>query len=223
MTENPAAQKVAKGLAANPAVQNAVKNEVKKEIMGGSSAPPPPPVAPGWASEKSTPTSPSAKKDVENQKPTEAVTDYPMEAETLAQMGKYHLFLRLMYIAAAIFMSFAAALSLAGQSDLGKAFFAIYVMIFCTLICCFEAALSAIARVLAINFGFLYTMYGRLAFILFICFMSYSLGLLGLIAMCVMLVVMCYHFFIIYKFPRFEEYLRKKHYYEGRREASQQK
>lgn len=148
---------------------------------------------------------------------------FVMEEEELKEMGKYHLALRVLYITAATFMGVAAGLSFVGQTHLGKLFFAVYVIVFCILICCFECALSFVARLLAVNFGFMYTIYGRLIFISLVCFMSYTLGLLGIVAFAFMAAVMFYHFFIMWKFPRFEEYLRKKHYYEGRREAAQTK
>ena len=67
------------------------------------------------------------------------------------------------------------------------------------------------------NFGFLYTFVGRFVFILFVGFMSFSLGLYGQIAMAVLYAALLLHLFIMYRFPRFEEYLRKKHFYEGRK------
>ena len=73
-----------------------------------------------------------------------------------------------------------------------------------------------VSRLLAINFGFLYTLSGRWTFLLFVGFMSFSLGNIGIAAMCALYVVGLFHVYIMWKFPRFEEYLRKKHYFEGR-------
>eukprot|EP01034_Spumella_vulgaris_P021923 gene21923-28002_t len=85
------------------------------------------------------------------------------------------------------------------------------------MICCFEFALNAIAKLIAVNFGFMYSMSGRLIFLLFVGFMSFQVSLFGKIAMGILYGVGCFHAFIMWKFPRFEEYLRKKHYYEGKR------
>eukprot|EP01034_Spumella_vulgaris_P028278 gene28278-35115_t len=50
--------------------------------------------------------------------------------------------------------------------------------------------------------------------------MSFQISLFGKIVMGILYAVGCFHAFIMWKFPRFEEYLRKKHYYEGRRSAA---
>ena len=135
-------------------------------------------------------------------------------------MGKYHLVLRILYGLVATLMAIAAALSLQNQTNIGKGFFAVYTMIFCLLICCFELGLSAIARTLAVNFGFLYTLHGRIIFILFLGFMAYGLSLFGIISMCCLYAVLVFHLYIMYRFPKFEEYLRRKHYYEGKRSSA---
>ncbi len=71
------------------------------------------------------------------------------------------------------------------------------------------------ARLIAINFGFMYSLSGRCIYLLFVGFMSFQLYTLGKVAMGALYGVGLFHFYIMWKFPRFEEYLRKKHYYEG--------
>ncbi len=155
-------------------------------------------------------------------------------------MRQYHLALRLAYVASTVFMAVAAVLCLEDSPDAGQVFMSGYVFFFAVLICCFEFALNvsissysfisisliissslspvcqSIARLIAVNFGFLYSLTGRVPFLLFVGFMCFSLGTWGIIAMCVLYLVGMFHFYIMYKFPRFEEYLRKKHYFEGR-------
>lgn len=77
-----------------------------------------------------------------------------------------------------------------------------------------------VARTIAVNFGFMYTLSGRLIFLLFVGFMVFSLGTIGIVAMCVLYAVGLFHAYIMWKFPRFEEYLRKKHFFEGRQAAT---
>lgn len=62
----------------------------------------------------------------------------------------------------------------------------------------------------------MYTLSGRGTFLLFVGFMVYSLSLMGKFAMGALYAVGLLHLYIMYRFPRFEEYLRKKHYFEGR-------
>jgi len=128
-------------------------------------------------------------------------------------MQRWHLILRVSYFASAALLGLAGGLLLSKSPTIGQFFFAVYVMWFALLICCFEIGLSCVARLIAINFGFLYTMPGKLAFLLFVGFMSFSLELVGQIAMAVLYACYIFQIFIYCKFPRFEEYLRKTHYF----------
>lgn len=78
------------------------------------------------------------------------------------------------------------------------------------------------SRLIAVNFGFLYTLSGRATFLLFVGFMVYSLSVMGKVAMGFLYAVGLFHIYLMYRFPRFEEYLRKKHYFEGRKAAAPQ-
>ena len=62
----------------------------------------------------------------------------------------------------------------------------------------------------------MYNLAGRAVFLLFVGFMCYSLGLYGIIAMALLYLVGLFHIYILYKFPKFSEYLRKKHFAEGK-------
>jgi len=218
VANNPAMQKAAKAAAKNPAVQKAVMAQVEKEApgwasdaaqsdmesgkkpeKGSKSPPPPPPLA------SATPPKPLMNTDMSD-----------LDPEVLRQMQRYHLALRLLYMGAAVFLSTAAALSIANQSDLGLIFFAFYVLFFSAILCCFEVALTMVSRMIAVNFGFLYTLTGRIVFVILLGFMAFLVSTIGKVAMGVLYGVCLFQIYIMYKFPRFEEYLRKKHYFEGR-------
>mmetsp|Transcript_70948 Transcript_70948/g.139343 ORF Transcript_70948/g.139343 Transcript_70948/m.139343 type:complete len:242 (+) Transcript_70948:78-803(+) len=215
VVNNPAAQKAAKNPAVQKAAKSAAQSQLNKEAPGwtsedihsdmekgkaGSPPPPPPKSAPAAAAPK-----------------TPINTDMSdVDPETMKNMQRHHLALRVLYIGAAVFLSTAAALSLQSQNDLGLIFFAFYVLFFSAIICCFEVALTAIARLIAVNFGFMYTLWGRLTFIILLGFMSFLLSVLGKVAMGALYGVMLFQIYVMWKFPRFEEYLRKKHYFEGR-------
>ncbi len=77
--------------------------------------------------------------------------------------------------------------------------------------------MQAVAKLIATNFGFLYSLSGRTIFLLFVGFMSFQISLFGKIVMGILYAVGAFHAYVMWKFPRFEEYLRKKHYYEGKR------
>lgn len=85
-------------------------------------------------------------KDVEKGKvDRDEPEDFEMDPAELKDMQKYHLILRVAYILAAIIMGVTAGVSLINQTDLGKIFFAFYVMFFVSLICCFECGLNVSA------------------------------------------------------------------------------
>jgi hypothetical protein len=177
--------------------------------------------APDWAKNtwEDRPSGPVPDKDPEIGKPS-PTPDAPsrttstaeLSPEDVVAMNRYHMYLKIGYMGAALLMAISAGLSLTGQSDIGKAFFGIYVIFFCAMICCFEVGLSFLMKYLAVNFGFLYTMPGRTFFVLFLGFMSYSLGVLGIISMGVLVGVLLMHYIVRCRYPQFESYMRKKDY-----------
>lgn len=133
-------------VAQNPAAQKAAMSAAKHV------PPPPPPPAP-----KSGYVPPS--NDVESNSPTpvsapanDPSSEFVIEEATLKSMQNWHLALRLCYMAAAIFMGVAAGLSLQAQKDLGLIFFALYVLFFCAMICCFEFNLQVLSLFFILNF-----------------------------------------------------------------------
>ncbi len=141
VTQNPAAQKAAKNVAKNPEVQKAVK----KEVIKAASAPVVESTTPQWADNSDSYTPPGG--DVETGKNVRASSsaqssEFIIEEETLKSMQRWHLALRLLYMAAAILMATAAVLALMSTPSLGVLFFACYVFFFAVVICCFEFALQ---------------------------------------------------------------------------------
>lgn len=67
-----------------------------------------------------------------------------------------------------------------------------------------------IASCFAVNFGFLYTLTGRIIFVVFVGVMSFSLYLFGIIAMAVLFAVLLFHMVIMCMFPKFARYVREK-------------
>jgi len=211
LAKNPAVQSAAFAAAKDPTVQAAAFSAARQSLSGGND-----PNAPSWAS--SDPIPPRvAGGDVESgNKSIQNEPEVQIDEVTLRRMKNWHLLLRLSYMSAAILMAAASVLSLEVQPDVGLAFFAVYVFVFSILIFCFEVNLSICARPLSINFGFMYTLPGRVIFLLFVAFMIYSLQLpVAYAAFALLLAVGLLHLIILCKFPRFEEYLRKLHYYSG--------
>ena len=66
---------------------------------------------------------------------------------------------------------------------------------------------------LAINFCFLYTLSGRMFFVLFLGFMSFSLSNYGIAAMVFLILVGLIHAGIMLYYPKFSQYTRQKDYF----------
>ena len=98
---------------------------------------------PAWAVAKAY-TSP---KDVENGDipvTTEEKGPIPLDLDPalVKRMRFYHWILRFAYMSASLTMGSAAGLSLVLQTNISAAFFALYVMFFCLIMCCFEVGLN---------------------------------------------------------------------------------
>jgi hypothetical protein len=204
-------QNAAKSIAQNPVVQQAAIKQAKAQ-------------SPSWATEEyKPPTVPGAEptKNDKPETPQQGSGAFVCDPEELKEMKKWHNILRCLYIIAAIFLSVIAGVTLAaGTTAVSKIFFCFYILFFCTIMCCFEVALQvfsnsvpivllrvlvlqAVTKLIATNFGFLYTFSGRCAFILFLGFMSFSLSLWGKVAMAFLYAVFAFHLYIgILKFPR---------------------
>jgi COPI associated protein len=69
-----------------------------------------------------------------------------------------------------------------------------------------------ISSFIAVNFGFMYTLTGRVIFLLFVGFMSYSLSIFGKAAMALLYLVGFIHAIIMCRFPKFSQYVRERDY-----------
>lgn len=100
---------------------------------------------------------------------------------------------------------------------------ACYVVIFACLLCCFETHLKQVSKIIALNFGFMYSAKSRAAFMIFIgklkcqCKMAcnhascsigtimFSFSLFGKLIGLVMLGNAGFNIFILFKYPQFED------------------
>jgi hypothetical protein len=139
---------------------------------------------PDWAK----PQKPSAAtdvKDVEVGVASEGINPYgkDISKEELDKVKWYHIGLRFTYMLSAIIMLVASILTLSDPPNIALGFFAFYVLMFAILIFSFEIHLSGIAHIIAVNFGFMYSLIGRLLFLCFVGFMTFQLGEAGIAAM----------------------------------------
>ena len=62
----------------------------------------------------------------------------------------------------------------------------------------------------------MYSLVGRAFFFLFVGFMAFSLGTIGIAAMCYLYYIGLIHAYVLYRYPKFEAYVRRMHFYEGK-------
>lgn len=136
--------------------------------------------------------------------------------EVLKKIQMWGLILRVSYMCASILMAAAAALTIQ-NAGLSVIFIALYVFFFAIIICCFEVALNVIALWIAQNFGFMYTLLGRMLFIIFVASLCYNLKLFGKIVMGILLAIVVLNIGIIVVFPKYEAWLRAKHFNVGKK------
>jgi hypothetical protein len=192
VAQNPTAQK-----AATAAAKVVVEEETKKYVSPSSGSP----------------------RDVESgENPIDPASAEALgvSPEELKKIQMWGLILRVSYMCASILMAAAAALTLQG-AGLSVVFIAIYVFFFAIIICCFELALNVVAIWIAQNFGFLYTLLGRMLFIIFIASLCFNLKLFGKIVMGILLALVVLNIGIIIMFPKYEAWLRAKHFATGKK------
>jgi hypothetical protein len=213
LAKNKQVQSAAKSAAADPKLQKAALDHLKSQ--SGSH----------WASEHTSGNDNgnsgfASTQDVEANFGSDQPRVNPYAAqvaaipkEEITRMTRYHNLLRLIYVGCACFMAAVSVKTFQLQTNVGLLFFAFYIFVFATLICCFEIQyFSFIANFIAVNFGFMYNIVGRWTFLLFVGFMCYTLGDLGIACMgCLYFGGVC-HAVLLYKFPIFPTYQRMLHY-----------
>jgi hypothetical protein len=192
VAQNPVAQKAAVSAASNPVVQAAATNAALNAVGY---------VPPGG--------------DVENQRqPVVAEPeDINIDPAELKEMQKYALALRVYYMGCSVLLSAAAwVYILNGGGDFTGFFIAFYTFFFAIQICCFELSLQACARIIASNFGFMYNGIGRGVYLIFVAALSFNLGDIGIAAMAMLLLGVLLNIVIVFQFPKYTAWLRKKHF-----------
>lgn len=131
----------------------------------------------------------------------------------LKEIKRAHMILRFLYIGVSVCMAAAAVLTLGGAS-VQVFFIAGYVFFFSILMCCFETGFSFIAKGISVNFGFMYSTFGRVVFNLFVAVMCFSMDtLFGTIDMALLVGILAIHLYVMFRYPKYSEYVRRTHYF----------
>ena len=87
---------------------------------------------------------------------------------------------------------------------------ACYVVVFSCLLCCFETKLKMVSKVIATNFGFMYSAKARVAYMIMVGTILFSFnGFLAFVVALAMVGNAGFNAYIIFKHPTFEEAQRQ--------------
>lgn len=112
---------------------------------------------------------------------------------------------RVINLLLSVCMIVVSLLSLLTTDNATTGVLACYVVVFSCLICCFETHMKLISKMIALNFGFMYSAKSRSAFMIFVGTILFSFSLFGKIVGCLMLANAAFNIFVLIKFKGYEE------------------
>lgn len=115
------------------------------------------------------------------------------------------LYTRVINLILSVIMIVVSLLSLLTTQTATTGVLACYITVFSCLLCCFETHLKQIAKQIAVNFGFMYSAKARACFMIFMGTILFSFSLFGKIVGLCMLANAGFNFYIIFKYPSFED------------------
>ncbi|KAJ8604575.1 hypothetical protein CTAYLR_007626 [Chrysophaeum taylorii] len=114
------------------------------------------------------------------------------------------IYMRLVNVGVTILMSAMACIKLLSFPGFNSAVIAIYIWFFALLLCCFETHLKQVSKIIAENFGFLYHVKGRCAFLVLSAMLCFGISTLGIVAGVALLLAAGFNAYVIYEHPEYE-------------------
>lgn len=158
---------------------NLLNNNKQQSAAAGGYTPPPLPVnnapPPTWLQNNNT-AAPAATSTAAAAAPTDPSVIDPA-------VPKMILYTRVLNLALSVCMIVTSLLAMLTTQSATTGVLACYVVVFACLLCCFETHLKQVSKIIALNFGFLYSAKSRSAFMVFIgeslqCSFECSVGML---------------------------------------------
>jgi hypothetical protein len=118
------------------------------------------------------------------------------------------LYTRVINLALSICMILISLLSILTTQSATTGVLACYVVVFACLLCCFETHLKQVSKMIALNFGFMYSAKSRAVFMMFIGTIMFSFSLFGKILGLAMIVNALFNIFILFRYPDFDNVQR---------------
>jgi hypothetical protein len=121
------------------------------------------------------------------------------------EVPKMILYTRVINLVLSICMMTASILSLLTTTTMTTGVLGCYVVVFSCLLCCYETHLKQVSKMIALNFGFLYSAKSRSVFMLFIGTIMFSFSLFGKLIGILMLANAGFNVYVLVKYPDFED------------------
>lgn len=158
-----------------------------------------------WMEDESVPASLNPKNSQNIEEGKEAESTDPIDKS----IARYMLYTRIINFVLSICMLLASLLSILTTNSATTGVLAAYVSVFACLLCCFETHLKQVSKIIAVNFGFLYSAKSRAVFMVFIGTLMFSFSLFGMIIGACMMANAAFNLYIIFKYPLYDEVQRK--------------
>mmetsp|Transcript_14808 Transcript_14808/g.22301 ORF Transcript_14808/g.22301 Transcript_14808/m.22301 type:complete len:239 (+) Transcript_14808:71-787(+) len=125
------------------------------------------------------------------------------------EVPKMIFYTRIINLVLSICMLLASLLSLVTTESITTGVLACYVVVMSCLLCCYETHLKQVSKVIALNFGFLFSAKSRCIFMVFVASLLFSFSLFGKLIGCAMLANAALNVYVIVKHPTFEDAQRQ--------------
>lgn len=146
---------------------------------------------------------------VNNQSQSQNVNaDIPATAEGDTSIPRMILYTRVINLILSVCMIIVSLLSVLTTQSATTGVLACYLVAFSCLLCCFETHLTQVSKIIALNFGFMYSARARVVFMLFMGTILFSFSLFGKIIGVCMLVNAGFNAYILFKYPGYEAFQR---------------
>ena len=136
-----------------------------------------------------------------------SATDTAQPADPV--VARMMFYTRIINLGLSVAMIVASLLSLLTTTSATTGVIACYVTVFACLLCCFEAHIKQISKLIATNFGFLYSAKSRAIFMIFVGTLMFSFSLFGMLVGALLLVNAGFNFYLMFKYPGYDDIQRK--------------
>lgn len=135
--------------------------------------------------------------------------------DEFVHMKNWSTVLKGMMIILCMLISLIALTNLLTSDSTALLLISLCVLGFLSLLLCFEVASRSLSRQLVVNFGFLYSLKGRVVFLCLLSTMCFQLPFFGDIAASVLVLAAVVYLFVGLRHPSHQEYLYRLHFNGG--------